>query len=683
MHQLNVLPVEVSQPTDFKSESSLSSSENQTGDDRFSAMVDRHLDSGKSGKSSKKADSNGNKLSNADNNQSASNEKTAADNKKDIKETSSDNTTAQNDSAAPAGKNESNKAASGDDKHNTETEDLSTTEESVDQGADLNQKQLTKAELSQLEQSQHFLTLVNSANNILQKNTDGQTVEQNEPKVSVEANAQLNDLIAKLTGKADDLVDDENLKQNQSSATKNEELALKISQTIKGEQLKEGNKLSSLAEAITKVSTEESTDLPDSDDNIDVDILSEQSKVVSAKNSEGKAALSSQQLEQIKPALDKSMLSEQSINDEPELNSDEVVDLISALDTTSAKLTNNNAQTEILLKENKKSISASNIQGGDKKLTAAQALSAKELLDEQEKSSALNESDIQAVSQSGNVQAATLQTSNSSSNNSSKSLQAKTESQQVSINSVIDSKPASAEQNSGDEQNNHSLANEQEFIQNAAMLNVADEVDANTVKKPSAFSSNVTPLQSAVSLTDTASQTARANELESSQNIIEAMDNSIVNDNINQIKNNGATLNETISIFRKDFAEAVKEKVMVMISQKLQQFDIRLDPPELGNVHVRVNLQNEQAVVNFTVQNQQAKEAFEENLGKLKDMLSEHGVDVGDANVEQQAQQSDEEGAGESDSGNHNSENNELESVDTVLSANLFKSSSSSVDYYA
>ena len=71
------------------------------------------------------------------------------------------------------------------------------------------------------------------------------------------------------------------------------------------------------------------------------------------------------------------------------------------------------------------------------------------------------------------------------------------------------------------------------------------------------------------------------------------------------------------AIFRKDFSEAVKDKVMLVISQKLQQFDISLDPPELGNMQVRVNLQGEQATVNFVVQNQQAKDALEQNMQKL------------------------------------------------------------------
>lgn len=143
--------------------------------------------------------------------------------------------------------------------------------------------------------------------------------------------------------------------------------------------------------------------------------------------------------------------------------------------------------------------------------------------------------------------------------------------------------------------------------------------------------------------------------------------------------------NETIAIHRKDFSVAVKDKVMVMISQKLQQIEIRLDPPELGSMHVKVNLQNEQAVVSFIVQNQQAKEALEQSMGKLRDMLSESGVDVGDANVEQQQQQASSEDA--STERNQHAEHENVTDIDDqqsfVANANLYKASATSIDYYA
>lgn len=153
-------------------------------------------------------------------------------------------------------------------------------------------------------------------------------------------------------------------------------------------------------------------------------------------------------------------------------------------------------------------------------------------------------------------------------------------------------------------------------------------------------------------------------------------------------KTNGQLHQETISMFRKDFNDAVKDKVMLMISQKLQRFDITLDPPELGNMQVRVNLQGEQAVVSFLVQSQQTKEALEQNMHKLRDLLAEQGVDVGDANVEQQSQQSANEDGSTAQSNNHAEDNidNMAEANDVVshtLSAQMIDSSTASVDYYA
>ena len=166
----------------------------------------------------------------------------------------------------------------------------------------------------------------------------------------------------------------------------------------------------------------------------------------------------------------------------------------------------------------------------------------------------------------------------------------------------------------------------------------------------------------------------------------EILNHTVASDTAQIQKNNVQLQQETISIFKKDFADAVKDKVMVMINQKLQQFDITLDPPEFGNMQVRVNLQGEQAAVNFVVQNQQAKDALEQNMHKLRDMLSEQGVDVGGANVEQQGQRqsNDESGLGQGENNSSMLSNQEeVSNADHVLSAKLFDSSATGVDYYA
>lgn len=163
--------------------------------------------------------------------------------------------------------------------------------------------------------------------------------------------------------------------------------------------------------------------------------------------------------------------------------------------------------------------------------------------------------------------------------------------------------------------------------------------------------------------------------------LVEHLANRVVKENVQVQKTQLAM--ETISIYRKDFANEVKEKVMVMINQKLQQVDIQLDPPELGNMHVRVNLQNEQASVSFMVQNLQAKEALEQHMGKLKDMLAESGVDVGNANIEQQSQssQNDQQEGQASESGQEGMTGDNTDV--TEIPVNMVKASALGVDFYA
>ena len=211
------------------------------------------------------------------------------------------------------------------------------------------------------------------------------------------------------------------------------------------------------------------------------------------------------------------------------------------------------------------------------------------------------------------------------------------------------------------------------------------EVDGNksTNEKDNAAMNTSSPITSGNFIGEASSATQDAYDRidQQSSEVVSLNGNSEVSQSQ---KTNTQLHQETISIFRRDFADAVKDKVMLIISQKLQQFDITLDPPELGNVQVRVNLQGEQATVNFVVQNQPAKEAFEQNMHKLRDMLAEQGVDVGDANVEQQSQQSGSDGNTENNQ-SHFSQNTADASdvIEHSLSARISDPSTKVIDYYA
>ena len=245
------------------------------------------------------------------------------------------------------------------------------------------------------------------------------------------------------------------------------------------------------------------------------------------------------------------------------------------------------------------------------------------------------------------------------------------------------------------QQQNQAVSSEQQSIDDTsaeydeAMLLSQEKSVEQGVKVTSKVSDNISTRSFAESqaLTMQATQTKQGNDAYIEHQASEVLSHSVASDTVQIQKNNVQLQQETIAIFRKDFADAVKDKVMLMINQKLQQFDITLDPPEFGNMQVRVNLQGEQASVNFVVQNQQAKDALEQNMSKLRDMLAEQGVDVGEANVEQQNQQQ------SNDENNANSANDRAslstsqdegdDTVEHALSAKLFDSSATGVDYYA
>jgi flagellar hook-length control protein FliK len=180
-----------------------------------------------------------------------------------------------------------------------------------------------------------------------------------------------------------------------------------------------------------------------------------------------------------------------------------------------------------------------------------------------------------------------------------------------------------------------------------------------------------------------------AAQKQDSEQMLDAISASLAKETNASVKSSVTNFNDTVALYSKDAAIALKEKVMVMVNQKLQQVEIRLDPAELGSMHVKVNLQNEQASVSFMVQNQQAKEALDQNMGKLKDMLGQSGVDVGNTDVERQDQggQNNQHGNdfNQGNIANRAGEHDENETISQEINieANAVAASTSAIDYYA
>ncbi|MCC2615150.1 flagellar hook-length control protein FliK [Aestuariibacter halophilus] len=95
---------------------------------------------------------------------------------------------------------------------------------------------------------------------------------------------------------------------------------------------------------------------------------------------------------------------------------------------------------------------------------------------------------------------------------------------------------------------------------------------------------------------------------------------------------------KAVALHKPEGAQQMADKVRWMVNAQNMQADIRLDPPELGSMKVRINVSGESATVNFVVQSQQAREVLEQATPRLKELLEEQGIQLGQSSVEQEQQ---------------------------------------------
>lgn len=81
--------------------------------------------------------------------------------------------------------------------------------------------------------------------------------------------------------------------------------------------------------------------------------------------------------------------------------------------------------------------------------------------------------------------------------------------------------------------------------------------------------------------------------------------------------------------------QALSERVLWAAGQKLQSAEIRLNPPNLGPIEVRVQMQQDQAQVSFTAQHAVVREALEASMPRLREMLNANGFNLVDVDVSQ------------------------------------------------
>lgn len=131
----------------------------------------------------------------------------------------------------------------------------------------------------------------------------------------------------------------------------------------------------------------------------------------------------------------------------------------------------------------------------------------------------------------------------------------------------------------------------------------------------------------------------------------------------------------------KEWAGEMGQRLVMMVSSKIKSAEIHLNPKDLGPVEVRIRMHEDKAHVVFTSQVAQTREALEQAMPRLREMLDQNGVTLGNANVQDhgaqhshQRQQHDSHGSGGQ---------RDALAVDDTGPVNIVKRDIGLVDFYA
>ena len=145
-----------------------------------------------------------------------------------------------------------------------------------------------------------------------------------------------------------------------------------------------------------------------------------------------------------------------------------------------------------------------------------------------------------------------------------------------------------------------------------------------------------------------------------------------------------ADADKPVNIHQPEGQQQLAEKVRWMVNARNSMAEIRLDPPELGSMQVRVNVSGDAATVNFVVQSAQARDALAQAEPRLREMLAEQGINLGESFVSQQQQSGNGEGGEGSQQGGGNGQLAQEAGEDTqVTEQSLTRQAQGGIDDYA
>lgn len=101
-----------------------------------------------------------------------------------------------------------------------------------------------------------------------------------------------------------------------------------------------------------------------------------------------------------------------------------------------------------------------------------------------------------------------------------------------------------------------------------------------------------------------------------------------------------------VPVAQPNWNEAVGNRVLWMVNQNVQGAELKLNPPQLGPLEVRISMDGDRAHVQFVTHHPATREALDAAIPRLREMLAGNGVDLGNVDVSQRQAQGGEAGTG-------------------------------------
>jgi flagellar hook-length control protein FliK len=98
-----------------------------------------------------------------------------------------------------------------------------------------------------------------------------------------------------------------------------------------------------------------------------------------------------------------------------------------------------------------------------------------------------------------------------------------------------------------------------------------------------------------------------------------------------------ATQTVTTPLGSGGWADDFSQKISWMVTQQSQVAELHLNPPDLGPLNVVLKLSDNQATALFTSPHSAVRDAVESALPKLREMLADNGIMLGNTSVSDQS----------------------------------------------